>query len=357
MATQQMRTKGTELSDFTVEGFMQEAKAQGYPINASAYKTLEDLYVADRSLRRLKRNMTWMLDFIRHISPNINTRSSRAYKMQKHLKTLYPEERHELITETMRLTKNEYVEKSVKSDASRTEALQQVFTITKEYITDLVDKLKREDSLESNILLIQLATGRRFADVIHAADIPKKKGASLVFNKLSKSDSTADRKVPLYFIKYKELVERWTKVRDELVEIITDDKSAAVVSDRVGNKARSITGSSHRTHFMRKLYVAWSLQFKPKRWNATVWINKVLAHDKGSLDTALNYSNVVLGDEVDLTKKEVIKEDSPALARLIETIKQMKKDGESLTHVNIKKHGFGGSTITRYLKTAKAALE
>ena len=352
-----MRTKGTELSEYTVEGFMQEAKARGHTVNASAYKTLEDMYEADRSLRRLKRNMTWILDFIRHISPNINTRSSRAYKMQKHLKTLYPEERHALITETMRLTKSEYVEKGNKADASRTEALQQVFTITKEYITDLVDKLKRDESLESNILLIQLSTGRRFVDVIHAADIPTKKGTSVVFTRLSKSDSTTDRKVPLYFIKYKELVERWNKVREDLPEDIKDSKVSAVVGERVGNKARMMTGSSHRTHFMRKLYVAHSLQFKPKRWNNTVWINKVLAHKKDSLNSALYYSTVVLGDTVDLAKKEVIKTDSPALARLIETIKQMKKDGESLTHINIKKHGFGGSTITRYLKTAKAALE
>jgi len=352
-----MRTKGTELSDYTVEGFMKEVKAKGLPVNASAYKTLEDMYEADRSLRRLKRNMTWMREYIRFISPNLNTRSSRAYKMQKHLKTLYPEDRHELITSMMVLSKQEYAEKGKIADDSRTEALQQVFTITKEYITGLVDKLKRDDTIEANVLLIQLSTGRRLADVLHAANIPDKKGASVVFNKLSKSSSTNDRKVPLYFLKYKDLVKRWEKVRHDLSYIIKDDKSSAVFGEAVGRKARSITGSNQRTHFMRKLYVAWSLQFKPKRWNATVWINKVLAHEANSLDTALNYSNVVLGDTVDLTKKATLKPDSPARARLMATVKRMKDEGIALTHINIKKEGYGSSTITRHLPSVLKALE
>ena len=136
----------------------------------------------------------------------------------------------------------------------------------------------------------------------------------------------------------------WEEVREEL----KDTTDYTYTREKVIKTAKRIT--SFGSHFMRKVYVAHSMQFKPKRWQDTIWINKILCHKKGNLDTALNYSNVTIADKIELTKAPVTKKKTAAYTRLLETVKQMTIDDKPLTHINIKAKGFGSSTISRHLK-------
>ena len=325
------RTKGTDL--------------KGVAFENTDLKTLKRTYVADRSSKRLVYNMKWIVEFIRATTPNLNTRSARVYDMKKHFMTLYPSERYDLIGKHLVLSTGEYQEKAATSSVNRSVALEQVFTITPEYTSQLLTKLRDGSSLEHKILLLQLSTGRRVADILYAADIPSKKGSSIIFTRLSKSDSKAERKVPLYFIPYSTMKSTWEDVREEVKHV----KDFAYAREKVIKLAKSLTNFG--SHFMRKMYVAHSLQFKPKRWNDTVWINRILAHKKGCLDTALNYSNIKMGDDVELTKSPKAVKKTAAYARLLDVVSQMNTNGEPLTHVYIKARGFGSSTIQRHLKS------
>ena len=323
---------------------------KGMPFHGMDLKTIKNTYVADRSAKRMVQNMKWIVEFIRDTTPNLNTRSTRVYQMKKYFMTLYPKNKHVLISKHMVLSTSEYKEKAEASSANREVALEQVFTITPEYIAKLLSKLKANNSLEYKVLLLQLSTGRRVADVLYAADIPIKKGHSIVFTRLSKSASIDERKVPLYFISYATMMDLWIEVREELRGV----KNLIYAREKVMKVSRRLTGFG--SHFFRKLYVAHSLQFKPKRWSNVIWINRVLAHKQGDLNSALNYSNITMGVETVLTKSPKEKKKSAAYERLLETVKQMNEDKLALTHVNIKAQGYGSSTIGRHLKDVLAEL-
>jgi hypothetical protein len=349
------RSIGTELSDFSVSTFTQDAKTKGYEMKGSAYITMRDNYKPDRSKRRLERNMTWMVDFIRAETPNINTRAARVYEMRLLLHKMYPVEYHNMITATMVLSKEEYNTKAKKSNISLTAALKSVFTISLADIKTAVDTLKTATDLYSTIALVQLATGRRLIGVLEACDRPVKKGKNIVFTRLAKSDSKEERKVPLYFLTYKELTTKWDRIRQEVVVCDTRAKTSTMYNALVTSKVRALFGDDKSTHFLRKVYVAYGLQFKPKRWNDITYINKILAHDKTNLTSALNYSNVVIGAKTNLTKQD--NAINPTVTKLTEAVKKLRAARMPTTVRNLKAEGFGSKTIARYLKGIIATLD
>ena len=350
------RVKGTELKDIKVEDYKDAFDKMGWPHKSSPVSRIMFNYVPDRSKRRLAANMAWMKKFVSFITTNINTSSARIYRLQKWLIKIYPPELKDMIKKEMVLSTEEYTMKNKASLEAREEQSKNVFTITKEDLLKTVDTLKSENSIAADILLIQMATGRRKSGVLTLADIPEKKGKSIVFTKIAKNPNTGHFKVPLYHLTYKELILRWKNLRNLIKDKIKDKDNVEIsklYAQEINELMEKLNLGSHGTHIFRKLYVAWALQFKPKRWTPGVYIKKILALTGNSSPvSAEHYSNVLLGDSTDMLKAKTPRAPVQNTVRddLKRTILRMMKDGDKITARAIKAHGFGSSTYTKYFK-------
>tara|TARA_R110002126_G_scaffold289539_1_gene444658 strand:- start:468 stop:1556 length:1089 start_codon:yes stop_codon:yes gene_type:complete len=347
------RGKGTELKDIDIKNYKNAFDAMGWLHKSSPVSRLIINYVPDRSKKRLIQNMGWMKAFITHITENLNTRSSRMSRLQHWLIKLYPSNLKDLIKSTMTLTRAEYTAKNDISNAARDEQSKNVFTITKADLLKIVDTLKADNSIIANMFLIQMSVGRRKGEILTVSDIPEKKGKSVIFTRLSKTKADGLFKVPLYHLNFKDLIARWKTLRRGISNDIkgkSDIEIGKLYQREINETLAKIGLETHGSHIFRKLYVAWSLQFKPKRWTDGVYIKKILAHNKNGGASALHYSNVVLGDSTDMIKaaKPRVVANNDIRANLKQTIIKMIKDGDKITSRTIKARGYGSSTYTKY---------
>jgi hypothetical protein len=349
---QKLRTKGIELQEFSFKNFMKEAKDMGYIVGRTPFTTLKKIYSADRSIRRLKRNMVWILQFLRVISPNLNTRSKRMYDMQQLLSSLYGDEHKTLIRKIMQLSPKEYETIGEQAKKARQEKLKNITLFKKSSLLKIIQDLDRNDSID-RIILLQLCTGRRLIEVLKVCDMPKLEDNKLVFNQLAKSNGT-DFKVPYFHLEYPEIISIWEKLRAKIKHVFIGKNNAeislcfnALVNYRVKELCGDINVSSH---FLRKLYVAWGLTLKPKRVAAVVYVNSILGHAEGFLDSATNYMTVQIDStETDFGDKKVKDiRDNPTYIRMAECCKQLHRDGKKRTYRNLKACGFSSGSIKKY---------
>lgn len=349
------RTKGIELQNYRFKHFMTEVKEEGYEIARTPFTTLMKVYRAGRSVRRLKRNMVWIQAFLRYISPNLNTRSKRMYDMQKLLISLYPAVHKTLIQRILQLSPTEYGQISQLAKKARQEKLKNVILFKKSQLLKIIKELDREDTIDQ-IILLQLCTGRRLIEVLKVCDIPELVDDKLVFTKLAKSKGT-EFKVPYFHLEYTEIINIWEKLRASIKNTV-EDKSNAEVSllfnARVNDKVKELCEDKvTSSHFLRKLWIAWAITKKPKRVADVVYINQILGHKPGHLDSATNYMTVQIDDlETDFSsgKKDKDFRDNVTFVRMQLACRELFKDGKKLTYKNIKGCGFSSRSIAKYRK-------
>ena len=110
------------------------------------------------------------------------------------------------------------------------------------------------------------------------------------------------------------------------------------------------------THFLRKLYVIYSLKFKPPKYADMVYIAKILGYEGVNLSAVGNYTNIQLGDKTDFGKlcEPATTTENKTFLRMKKTINEMRKNGDKITSITVKKKGqFGGSSMTKYYMKAK----
>ena len=345
-----LRTKGIELQEFSFKNFQKESKEMGYIIGRTPFTTLKKIYSADRSVRRLKRNMVWVLEFVRRISPNLNTRSKRVYDMQQLLTSLYPDEHRTLIRKVMQLSPKEYEQIGEQAKKARQNKLKNVILFKKSLLLKIIQDLNKNDTIDQ-IILLQLCTGRRLIEVLKVCDMPKLVDDKLKFTCLAKTKGT-EFKVPYFHLEYPEIISIWEKLRTDIKDTVEGKNNSEVsllFNARVNDRVKGLFDKTTSSHFLRKVWVAWALTLKPKRVAAVVYVNQILGHKEGFLDSASNYMTVQIDDETIFGDKKVKDvRDNPTYLRMAEACKQLHKDGKKRTYRNLKEFGFSSNSVKKY---------
>ena len=344
-----MRSRGTELGNFSLESFTKDARSANWDLERGIVRTIKKNYKPDRSYRRLQRNMTFLKKLIRLNFPNINTKAGYVDDLRKWLLEVYPEERHAIIQKTMVLTTAEYGKRRDQSLKSRGEKLKNISTISVTTIKKFVKDLQTDDSLEANILLLCLSTGRRKIEILSICDRPQvDKPGYIVFQALAKKLENGSYIVPFYFLDFEELLTRWDKVRAKVPQHLSNVAVAQIYNQKISDVIKTYLNITAGSHLARKIYTAYSMfKDKPSNWNDIIYINQILVHAPGNMDSALNYSTLRIGEVDDL--KGLEKKASKTLERMRETVKKLKEEEIKITHKVLKEHGFGSGSICKYL--------
>jgi hypothetical protein len=362
MSVAKMRAKGIELNDFDKENFIGELKKRGYATASTPYTTLKKVLAADRSVRRMTRNMKWILEFLRHISPNLNSRSKQVWEIKHLLLKLYPDSRHAAIEKAMKLSKQEYTENRDAQHVKLIQRLTNIITINEDDLLRFVNGLKDSDDLLSKILLLQVSTGRRLIDILEVANIPKLVNGKLAFTELSKNKKSVNALTPFHFIGYADLIKMWKSVRASIkkdIKGLNNQEIDQKFNDKLKFKIRKMWNVPRSfkiaTHFLRKLYVIYSLKFKPPKYADMAYIAEILGYNKSVITSVGNYSNIQLGDKTDFGKlSEPLTTENKTSLRMKQTINEMRKNGDKITSATVKKKGqFGGSSMNKYYMKAK----
>ena len=344
-----MRTKGTELANFELKNFMKDAANADWKIERGIILTIKKNYKPDRSLRRLQRNMIFIKKLIRFNFKNINTKAGYVDTMRKYFLSIYPEERHAAVQKGLVLTTAEYLERRGQALKSRGAKLKQVSIISVKTIEKFIQDLKLNNSTEANILLLSLSTGRRKVEVLTVADRPNfDKPGFIIFQALAKKYENGRYVVPFYFLDFEEIIERWDTVRSSVRQDLSNAAVAQIYNQKISDLIKKYLNLNCSSHFARKVYTAYSLfKDKPSNWNDIIYINQILVHAPGNMDSALNYSTLKIGDVDDLKALEC--PSNKTLDRLRTVIADLKKKEIKITHKILKEHGFGSGSIKKYL--------
>jgi len=318
------------------------------------------------------KNIEGVADTVRRLSNNFNTLDNRFTQLRKVFKMKYGEYYpNSVINKVFSLTGEERGDKIQSQHTSRVDQLEHRYVIPQGWILDLVNTLKASNDFKDRVLLLILATGRRLIDVLRITSLPTKQGriygsASIYIDRVSKSTRDGFT-VPLMFISYDEMKERWEAVREALKgdsalsNVKLSDKYIQPINRRVRDmNFEQFGGKDERigSHMLRKVWVASAMKkYKPPSIDSTVFIGRLLGHSSKTLDTSLNYKNVTItpGTAAPGVKAALSKPPNETLIRMIEAVKKLKAEGKNPSARAVKVFGFGSKSIDKYLKEAKEA--
>jgi hypothetical protein len=329
----------------------------------SPFKVLEALAEQNTDPKYLKSNLNWAMDRLYEWYSNIHSRNNLIGFLRKIYNKNFPG--NDTINKILDLSKQEKVDKQKLQDKQLTKNLSQKIEFNYQDIQKLMNKIKKKDNIADAVITLQLALGRRLIEILKIIDLPQEaeKKQHVIIDKTAKQGGKGSRKdftIPLLFLSYPEMKERFEYLRRELDIPANQDKTNAQITNkykaRVIRKMREYFGAQLEgiknlgTHLNRKLYAKIaSLIYKPQRMDSSVYYSNILGHKKDSTGSALYYKNIIINGLDETPKQEEEKEPDievpENLKEIWEVYKDMVRRGKSTSYREIQKRGFGSQKV------------
>lgn len=247
----------------------------------------------------LKPILTYMMDTMRVIIPNLNSLNMSVGKARKLMNAKYPNRLE--INRILDLSPEEKLKREKAQQTNLKTQLSNEIKIDYKDILEIIDHTKESNKLADKIILACLASGRRGIEILRITKFDESKDKDMVHIQglaKEKNETIRDCDIPLLFITQKEFLDliKFIRTKSDSKEMkkLTNAQLAKRFMQNVNNRVKKyfkVQAPRIGAHLLRKIYSAIiSEKAKTEGKSAIVKINEALSHN--CLATTLHYDNV-----------------------------------------------------------------
>jgi integrase len=276
-----------------------------------------------------------------------NNISSEEYKFLENTMSMTKEEAHSLkkVSELRVVNKNE--------------SLVNIYTNNVQRLADLVRNSKR---FEDRIILMQLASGSRFIEIL-SKDVSEFEVVENKPNWIKQIGVAKSKEVqktiekPLLYISGNQFMRKIAKIRVS-VETATNDTLSSKYNNRVNARLRELSTiaginpskETNTTHGLRRIYINLAHLKSGGQSSLQAFIGRYLAHDTISTASA-NYSSIKVIKGSNPNPPDIPGPPVDDFTEIAQAAAQLTEEGKSLTYKNLREKGFKDLLIKKYKLT------
>lgn len=365
MISSKVRNKTIELNDYSSnpQTFLREMEQKHEIKSRTPYTALKELleeYGADRSKRRLKRNLEFSAKLLRKDSTNVGTLQNRFTELKRLYLDIYEGAQEDMINGILSLDAGEVKEKITKQKEALRANLANKVDIGKDEIKAAVKTLKDSDDWHDKILLIILSSGRRLIEVLRNESAPQQIKENLAWMNLAKGAREIVY-APLLFIDYLDFHEAFGKIKmnrppPHLMESLTNSELTNKYNSKLNDRVKQILPGLQGTHGLRALYGKVATETKkPRTMDSVLYLNQILGHQSHNLETALYYKKYNLEEKTPERKEPP---PNKTVLRLVKAMEELERDEPGYSIRRLISYGkFSYHSIKKYKEQAEKIIE
>ncbi len=249
----------------------------------------------------LKPILTYMIETMRVIIPNLNSLNVSVGKARKLMNAKYPGRLE--INRILDLSKSEKETREKLQEANLKTQLSNEIKIDYKDIENVIEHVKSSNKLADKIILACLSSGRRGIEILRVTKFSESKRTGLIHIRgLSKQKGyeIADCEIPLLFMKANDFITLMSDIRKSTdsaeMKELTNAKLSKKFLQNVINRVKkyfNITAPRVGAHVLRKIWGAIIAErAKREGKNGLVATSDALNHK--CLATTLHYSNLTI---------------------------------------------------------------
>lgn len=296
------------------------------------------------------------VDINENLYNNNNSKAQNYTRIRNAFRKIGVEDKERL--DLLQLAKKEKQKRVDKNRGALMNNMENMIIIKRKDINKIVEELDTNVQ-NDKIILLTLATGRRFIEVMRVSDITKsEKKGHIKITGLAKQRLDRDKNpineidVPLKFIDYKTMKKYLAEVRENIPEEYDNEKLTNMyvkpVNKRIKQLFPEIDDKYANTRLLRKIYGSIAVEEdKPQTLHSSIYLNYVLGHTKNSnsyknyvnIDIIPNHKNM---DHKNMDKKILKPESKEEVASDEEDLGEQKTD--------TKRQSYEGMSISELLR-------